>query len=131
MEFGSRPIAEDPPQAGLLPQINTLGFAVSPTYNGIRYTLAVDIVDVTATVLPGDDLLLRSRLGLEIGIGVRKDGTALLSLLGGFNAAQSSLGILTRVWIFEVGLGTYTVERGEKAGANPDNRNVLVFGFRI
>ncbi|MBI3992105.1 MAG: hypothetical protein HY342_02435 [Candidatus Lambdaproteobacteria bacterium] len=131
MEFGQRPIAEDPPEAGELPQINTLGFAVSPIHNGIRYTVALDIVDVTRTLLPGDDLLLRSRLGLEIGIGVRKDGTALFSLLGGYNAGHSSLGILSRVWIFEVGLGSYTVERGEKSGDNPDNRNVLVFGFRI
>ncbi len=131
MEFGRRPIPGDPPQGGLLPQLNTLGFAVSPTYLGIRYTISADIVDITRSVLPGDSLALRGRLGLEVGIGVRDDGTPLLSLLTGLNATHSSVGVLSRVWIFEVGLGNYTVERGDTPGSAPDNRHVLVFGFRF
>lgn len=83
---------------------------MSPEYIGIRYTLAVDIVDVTNTVLPGDDLALRTHVGMEIGIGIHSDGTALFSILGGYNANHPSIGVLARDWIFEVGFGRYTVE---------------------
>ena len=131
IEFGQRPTPFDPPIAGELPQLNTLGFALSPTYSGIRYTLAVDVVDVTQTVLPGNDYALRSRIGLEIGLGEHKDGTALFSILAGWNATHPSLGVLARDWIFEVGFGRYTVEQGPKPGDNPDTRTVLIFGIRI
>jgi hypothetical protein len=131
MEFGPRPVPFNPPQAGELPQLNTIGVAVSPTYAGIRYTIALDIVDFTQTVLPGDDREARTRLGFEAGIGPREDGTALFSLLLGFNATHTSLGILSRVWIFEVGFGTYSVELGEEAGDKKDSRFLFLFGIRI
>jgi hypothetical protein len=131
MEFGRRPTPFDPPIGGELPQINTIGFAVSPIYANIRYTVDLDIVDVTNTVLPGNDLALRSRLGLEIGIGARRDGTALFSVLAGLNALHSSFGALSRVWIFDVGFGHYVVEKGAKPGDDPDGRTVFIFGFRF
>ncbi len=131
MEFGKRPNATAPPQAGELPQINTLGFAVSPTFYGVRYSLAVDFVDLDRRVLPGDDLYLRTRLGLEIGIAIREDGVPLLSLLFGSNATHGSFGVMSRVWIFEIGFGAYRVELGEKPGDNPDVRYGAVFGFRF
>lgn len=131
MEFGKRPNATAPPQAGELPQINTLGFAVSPTYHGVRYSLAVDFVDLDRRILPGDDLYLRTRVGLEIGIAIRQDGVPLLSLLFGSNATHGSFGVMSRVWIFEIGFGTYRVELGQKPGDNPDDRYGAVFGFRF
>jgi len=131
MEFGKRPNATAPPQAGELPQINTFGFAVSPTYHGVRYSLAVDFVDLDRRILPGDDLYLRTRVGLEIGIAIRGDGVPLLSLLFGANATHGSFGVMSRVWIFEIGFGTYRVELGEKPGDNPDDRYGAVFGFRF
>ncbi len=131
MEFGPRPNPHEPPQAGELPQINTIGFAVSPLLAGIRYTIAADYVDFTRTVLTGKDHKKRSRLGFEMGIGPRKDGTALFSLLAGFNSTHFSYGIMTRVWIFEVGFGSYSVEIGNKAGDNPDKRFMFIFGVRL
>lgn len=131
IEFGSRPTSFDPPIGGELPQLNTVGFALSPEWYGLRYTLAVDIVDVTETVLPGDDLLLRTRAGLEIGIGIHKDGTALFSILAGLNANHPTYGVLARDWIFEAGIGQYTVELGQHPGDLPDTRRVFLFGFRF
>lgn len=131
MEFGDRPSPFDAPQAGELPQLNTIGFAVSPVAAGIRYTISFDIVDFTQTALPGDDLEMRSRLGFELGIGPREDGTALFSLLAGFNAGHFGAGLLSRVWIVEMGFGSYTVELGDEAGKKPDRRFVFLFGIRI
>jgi hypothetical protein len=131
IQFGKRPTKYDPPIGGELPQLNTVGFALSPEWYGIRYTLAVDVVDVTETVLPGNDLALRTRAGLEIGIGIHKDGTALFSVLAGVNANHPALGVLARDWIFEVGFGRYTVELGQKPGDLADTRTVFLFGFRF
>ncbi|MCH7477145.1 MAG: hypothetical protein IIA14_03475 [SAR324 cluster bacterium] len=131
IEFGPRPSPFEPPQAGELPQINTFGFAVSPVFTGIRYTIALDVVDFTRTVLPGKDWKKRSRLGVEIGIGPRKDGTALLAILAGLNASHFSFGVLSRVWIYEIGFGSYTVELGNEAGDKPSDRFAFIFGFRF
>jgi hypothetical protein len=131
IEFGRRPTPFDPPLGGELPQINSVGFAISPIYYGIRYTVAFDVVDVTRTVLPGNDWYKRTRLGMEVGIGVKRDGTALFSVLGGYNGTHPSFGFLTRVWIFEAGMGTYEVELGEKAGDQVEQRTVFSFSLRI
>jgi hypothetical protein len=131
IQFGKRPTPFDPPIGGELPQLNTVGFALSPVYSGIRYTFAVDFVDVTQTVLPGSDLALRTRVGLEVGLGLHKDGTPLFSVLAGSNANQPSLGVLARVWIFECGFGRYTVEQGAAPGIATDARTVFILGFRI
>ncbi len=131
MKFGPQPLIYEAPQAGELKQLNTIGFAVSPTAAGIRYTIAFDIVDFTQTVLPGDDLTARTRLGFEMGIGPRGDGTAIFSILAGLNAGHPTLGILSRVWIFEVGFGNYAVETGQDAGDKPDRRFLFLFGIRI
>ena len=131
IEFGPRPSPFDPPQAGELPQINTFGFAVSPVFTGIRYTIALDVVDFTRTVLPGKDWKKRSRLGVEMGIGPRRDGTALLAILAGLNASHFSFGGLSRVWIYEIGFGSYTVELGNEAGDKPSDRFAFIFGFRF
>ena len=135
IEFGKRPTRYDPPIGGELPQLNTVGFAISPSYGGIRYTLAVDVADVTETVLPGGDLSLRTRVGLEIGIGIHENGTALFSILAGCNAVGSycvnhpSLGVLARDWIFEIGFGQYTVDLSSQPGLKTDTRTVFLFGF--
>ena len=131
MEFGPRSNDFDPPQAGQLPQINTIGVAVSPVAANIRYTIALDIVDFTQTELPGEGYKKRTRLGLELGIGPRPDGTALFSVLAGLNANHASVGILARIWIFEVGFGRYTVELGRKSGDQPDKRFLFLFGIRV
>lgn len=131
MEFGPRPNDYSPPQAGELPQINTIGFAVSPVFSGVRYTIAADLVDFTKTVLPGDNLALRSRIGLEVGFGGRDDGAPLVALLAGFNATHPSFGIMTRVSIFQIGFGIYTVEMGQQPGDQPDTRAFLLFSIRI
>ena len=131
IEFGPRPSPFEPPQAGELPQINTFGFAVSPVFTGIRYTIALDVVDFTRTVLPGKDWKKRSRLGVEMGIGPRRDGTALLAILAGLNASHFSFGVLSRVWIYEIGFGSYTVELGNEAGDKPSDRFAFIFGFRF
>jgi hypothetical protein len=131
IQFGRRPTPFDPPIGGELPQINSIGFALSPSWYGIRYTLAFDVVDVTRTVLPGNDWLKRTRLGAEVGIGIKEDGTALFSILGGYNATHPAFGFLSRVWIFEVGLGTYEVELGEKPGDQPEKRTVFTFSLHI
>lgn len=135
IEFGKRPTPTDPPLGGVLPQLNTVGLAISPEYAGIRYTLAVDVADVTQTVLPGDDWNLRTRVGFEIGLGIRDNGTALFSVLAGCNALgdycanHPAVGVLARDWIFEVGFGRYTVDLGQKPGVKPDARTVFLFGF--
>ena len=131
IQFGDRPTVFDPPIGGELPQLNTVGFAISPVYSGIRYTFALDIVDVTQTVLPGNDLALRTRVGLEIGLGLHKDGSALFSVLAGANATHPSFGVLARVWIFECGFGHYIVEQGPTPGSDPDGRTVFIFGLRF
>jgi hypothetical protein len=41
------------------------------------------------------------------------------------------LGILSRVWIFEVGLGSYEIELGETAGDRADRLTVFLFGLRF
>ena len=63
-----------------------LGFAVSPPYGNIRFTFALDFVDLGEDALSGDSLSNRTRIGMEIGFGPRKDGAPLFSLLGGWNA---------------------------------------------
>lgn len=131
MEFGERETPLDPPQAGELVQLNTIGFAVSPVAAGIRYTFSFDIVDFSQTALPGDDLEMRTRLGFEAGIGPKKDGTAILSILAGFNSGHFSAGLLSRVWIFEIGFGGYSVELGDEADKKKDRRFVFLFGVRI
>ena len=131
MEFGPRPGPYNPPQAGELPQINTIGLAVSPTIDFIRYTVALDYVDFTRTIIPGKSHNMRTRVGFEMGIGPREDGTAILSLLAGLNAGHFSAGIMSRVTIFELGFGYYEVERGAYVGDRPDKRYVFIFGFRL
>lgn len=131
IEFGKRPTPYDPPIGGEIPQLNSVGFAVSPTYAGIRYTVALDAVDVTRTVLPGNDWYKRTRLGLEIGIGIKPDNTALFSILAGFNATHPSFGVLSRVWLFEVGFGTYEVELGQEAGDQTEQRTIFTFSLRL
>ncbi len=131
IEFGKRPTKFEPPIGGELPLINSVGFAISPIYYGIRYTVAFDVVDVTRTVLPGDDWVKRTRLGMEVGIGIKHDGSALFSILGGYNATHPSFGILSRVWIFEVGFGTYEVELGQKPGDKTEKRTVFTMGLHI
>jgi len=131
MEFGERPSPFEPPVAGELRQLNSVGVAVSPMWHGIRYTLALDVVDVTRSALPGPDWARRTKLGLEVGVFPHEDGTALFSLLFGLNATHRSMGFLSRVWIFELGAGVYRVELGENAGDRPDDRSVFIFGFRF
>jgi hypothetical protein len=131
IEFGKRPTPYDPPLGGELQQLNSVGIAVSPSYYGIRYTLAFDVVDVTRSVLPGSDWLKRTRLGGEIAVGIKDDGSALFSLLTGLNGTHPALGILSRVWIFEVGLGSYEIELGETAGDRADRLTVFLFGLRF
>lgn len=118
-------------QAGELPALHTVGFAISPVYHNVRYSLAIDFVDVTRQVLPGDAWPLRSRIGLEIGVDPRKDGTSLFSLLAGYNARHFSVGFLTRVGILEIGMGRYEVERGDYPGDKPDLRRAILVGFRF
>jgi hypothetical protein len=131
MEFGPRDNEFEPPQAGELPQINTIGFALSPWWESIRFTFALDVVDYTRSALPGADYRQRLRLGTEIGLYPHKDGTARLSLLLGWNQGHPSYGLLSRVWIFEIGFGVYTVELGDEFGDNPDLRTTFVLGFRF
>ncbi|MCH8842291.1 MAG: hypothetical protein IID61_04865 [SAR324 cluster bacterium] len=131
MEFGPRLTEFDPPQAGELPQINTVGFAVSPFWRGIRFTMAADVVDFTRTALPGSEIDRRLRLGFAMGLFPHADGAARLSLLAGSNGGHPSFGILSRIWIFEVGFGSYTVEMGDENGDFPDERTVFTFGFRF
>ena len=131
IEFGRRPDEFSPPQAGELPQINTLGFAVSPWWEGIRFTLDVDIVDFTRTALPGSDFVKRLHIGGEIGLYPHRDGTARMGILLGWNGGHTSYGVLSRVWIFEVGFGVYTVELGDQYGDNPDRRTTFLLGLRF
>ncbi|HEX7926359.1 MAG TPA: hypothetical protein VF678_02135 [bacterium] len=131
IQFGKRPTPSEAPIGGEIAQINSLGFALSPTYNGIRYTVALDVVDITRTVLPGNDWAKRTRLGVEIGLGIKDVGTALFSVLAGLNATHPSVGVLSRVWIFEVGFGTYEVELGNEAGDSTEKRTVLELGLRF
>ena len=131
IEFGPVPDKDTPPLYGRLPLITSVGFAVSPTFDFVRYTMALDVVDVGRTAIPGRSLGTRSRLGFEIGVGPHDDGTALFSLLFGWNATHFSVGVLSRVTIFEIGFGRYTVEKGEHPGDNPEERRVLLIGFRF
>lgn len=131
LEFGPRLSEFDPPQAGSLSQINTIGIAVNTVDEEIRYTLAMDIVDFTRTALPGVNFLKRVKLGFEMGLGLRDDGTTIFSVLAGLNGLQPSFGIMSRVGIYEAGMGTYAVERGHLPGDNPDRRVAVLFGLRI
>lgn len=131
IEFGPQDNEFEPPQAGELPQINTIGWAVSPMWMGIRFTIALDIVDFSRTALPGKDFYSRTRLGTEIGFFPHKDGTARFAILAGLNGGHSSVGILGRIWIFQVGFGVYTVELGEEKGDNPDRRTIFSLGVRF
>jgi hypothetical protein len=131
MRFGPREDEFSPPQAGELPQINTLGFAVSPWWEGIRFTIALDVVDFTRTALPGEDWVQRLHLGAEIGLYPHEDGTARLGILFGWAGGHTSYGVLSRVWIFEVGFGQYTVELGDSYGDNPDKRTTFLLGVRF
>lgn len=131
MEFGPISESTEEPIAGTLPLIASAGFAVSPTFNNIRYTATVEAVDVGKTALPNRYYNKRTRLGFEVGIGPHEDGTALFSLLFGWRASHFSYGVLSRVSIFEVGFGRYTVERGMNPGDDPDDRTVLSLGMRF
>ena len=131
IEFGAVPDPETPPLYGRLPLIASIGFAVSPTFASVRYTFALDLVDLGRTAIPGKSLATRSRVGFEIGVGPHDDGTALFSVLFGWNATHVGVGILSRVTIFEIGFGRYTVEKGEHPGDNPEERRVLLIAFRF
>ena len=132
MRFGAVRRQTGIPIAGELPLVHTLGFALSPVYDMIRYSVAVDYVDVMREFYPkGSHWKLHTRAGLEVGLGPREDGTALFSVLTGLNAGHTSFGVLSRAWIIEVGFGRYTVERGNYTGDRPDSRRVLLFGFRF
>lgn len=131
IEFGQRVDKDTPPTYGRLPLSVNAGFALSPTYNAIRYTFAFDVVDLAKTAIEGDSVNNRTRIGFEIGIGPHDDGTALFSVLFGWNATHFSVGVLSRVWIFEIGMGRYTVEKGPNPGANPEDRRVLLIAFRF
>ncbi len=131
IEFSTPRVEGEPPVRGELPLNATLGFAVSPTFANVRYTLALDVVDLARTALDGDSLSNRTRVGLEIGVGPHADGTALFSVLLGWNATHFGGGILSRVWIFEIGFGQYTVEKGERPHDNPEERRLLLFAFRF
>jgi hypothetical protein len=131
IEFSKRPDPKTRPVYGELPLNVVAGFAVSPTYGAIRYTFDMDLVDIAKTALEGDSLKNRLRTGFELGIGPHADGTALFSLLFGFNTTHFSVGILTRVSIFEIGFGRYAVEKGRTPGEDPEERRVLVIAFRI
>ena len=131
IEFGSRPSAGEPPIGGELPLNIALGFAVSPTYGNIRFTFALDFVDLGEDALSGDSLSNRTRIGMEIGFGPRKDGAPLFSLLGGWNATHFGGGFITRLSFMEIGMGSYTVERGSAPDENPQPRRVLLIGFRF
>ena len=93
--------------------------------------MAADMVDFTRTALPGSEIDRRLHLGFSMDLFPHADGTARLSLLAGSNGGHPSAGILSRVWIFEVGFGIYTVEMGDKIGDFPDERSVFTFGFRF
>ena len=131
IEFGSRPSAGEPPIGGELPLNIALGFAVSPTYGNIRFTFALDFVDLGEDALSGDSLSNRTRIGMEIGFGPKKDGAPLFSLLGGWNATHFGGGFITRLSFMEIGMGSYTVERGSAPDENPQPRRVLLIGFRF
>lgn len=131
VEFGERPTADDPPVAGELPLNYAIGFAVSPTYGIVRYTFALDMVDLTRTAIGGDSWNNRTRVGFEAAVAPNPDGTALFSLLFGWNATHFGAGVLSRIYFMEIGFGNYIVERGTSIGENPDSRSVLIVGFRF
>ncbi|HKI99760.1 MAG TPA: hypothetical protein VKB51_14895 [bacterium] len=131
IQFGTPPDANTRPLYGEFPLNVVAGFAVSPTYNDIRYTFDVDLVDLGYKALDGRSLNNRTRVGMEIGVGPHEDGTALFSLLFGWNATHFSVGVLTRVSIFEIGFGRYTVEKGSRPGENPEDRRAVVIALRI
>ncbi|MDH4247431.1 MAG: hypothetical protein OEW39_06415 [Deltaproteobacteria bacterium] len=131
MRFGAVRRKTGIPIGGELPLLHTFGFAVSPVHNLIRYSIALDYVDVMREFYPKDShWKMHTRLGFELGIGPKEDGTALLSIMAGLNAGHTSFGVLTRTWIMEVGFGRYTVERGNYTGDRPDSRRVVLLGFR-
>ncbi|MEE8433248.1 MAG: hypothetical protein V3S64_00535 [bacterium] len=131
IEFGSRPSADAPPIGGELPLNIAFGFAVSPTYGNVRFTFALDVVDLGEDALSGDSLSNRTRIGMEIGFGPKKDGAPLFSLLFGWNATHFGGGFITRISFVEIGMGSYTVERGSVPDENPQRRRVILIGFRF
>ncbi|MBI4083242.1 MAG: hypothetical protein HY423_11595 [Candidatus Lambdaproteobacteria bacterium] len=131
MKFGKRPSGFEPPIAGEIPQINTVGFAVSPAWAGVRVTLALDVVDVTRSATPGSDWIKRTRLGLAAEVFPHEDGTALFSLLAGLAGTRPSYGVMSRVFVFEIGFGLYDVELGNADGDRVDHRTAFTFGFRF
>lgn len=131
IEFGERPTPTAPPGGGELPLNAAIGFAVSPSIGPVRITVAADLVDLGERAIPGDSRTVRSRIGVEIGIGPHKDGTALFSFLFGWNATHFGGGFLSRISIFEIGMGRYTVERGAEPDDQPEDRRVAVIGFRF
>jgi len=130
IEFGVRRNRDDPPLGGELPLNVSAGIAVSPTFANIRTTFALDMVDIGRTAIEGDSRNNRTRLGVELGFGPHEDGTALFSVLFGWNATHFSTGILSRVWIMEIGFGRYIVERGSEPGKQPEERRTVIIGFR-
>jgi hypothetical protein len=131
IEFGARPDPITPPLFGEMPINLVLGFAVSPTYNDIRYTVALDVVDVARSAIEGDSINVRTRLGFAMEFGPHEDGTALFSLLAGWNATHFGFGVLSRVSAFEIGFGRYKIERGSLPGEDVEDRRVLIFSVRI
>lgn len=131
IEFSDPPDADTPPVFGELPLNVSLGFAISPTFHSIRYTFALDLVDAARTALDGNSLNARTRAGFEVGVGPHEDGTALFSVLFGWNAGHFGGGVLTRVWVFEIGFGQYTVEGGDDPGDDPLERRVILIAVRF
>lgn len=131
IEFGSRPSVDEPPIGGELPLNIAIGFAVSPTYGNVRFTFALDMVDLGEDALGGDSVSNRTRIGMEIGFGPNKDGAPLFSVLFGWNATHFGGGFITRITFMEIGMGSYTVERGSAPDENPQPRRVLLIGFRF
>lgn len=129
--FGEPTDPNGHPLYGEFPLNVAAGFAVSPTYGVVRYTFDFDLVDLTKTALDGNSLNNRSRVGMEIGIGPHADGTSLFSILFGWNAKHFSVGVLSRITIFEIGFGRYTVEKGLAPGQNPEDRRVVTISFRF
>jgi hypothetical protein len=63
--------------------------------------------------------------------GPHEDGSAMFSLLMGWNATHFGVGILSRVSVFEIGFGRYKIEKGDEPGAMPEHRRVLIFAIRV
>jgi hypothetical protein len=131
IEFSDPPDDVTPPVYGEFPLNIVAGFALSPTFNEVRYTFALDLVDIGKTALDGDSLNVRTRLGAAMEFGPHEDGSAMFSLLMGWNATHFGVGILSRVSVFEIGFGRYKIEKGEEPGAMPEHRRVLIFAIRV